>query len=253
MQDLGLTGNEAKAYLALTYLGPSIASDVAQRAGIHRALAYNTLARLVAKGFASEVVQDKTRLFSAISPEELRLKLEEKESELRKNVEELVGGLKKSYRKTRGPSTKVFTGVEGIKTIFNDELDSLEENGVISAYRALPELARTSPIFFSWWHKKRVAKGIRMQFLMDRTPLAVERATELSTMKLTEVKFLTAEQHVPVTYHAYGSKVAIMSATPEEILGIIIDSPSISSMFHQDFQWTWEKLGEKGKNKPLKE
>ncbi len=241
LQELGLTGNEAKAYMALTYLGPSIASDVAQRAGIHRALAYNTLARLVQKGFASEVVQDKTRMFSAISPEELRLKLEEKESALRKDVEGLVGALKKTYRKTKGPSAKVFTGADGIKSILSEELENTPENGTIYAYRALPELARLTPIFVAWWHKKRVAKGVRMQFLMDRSPASLERAAELKEMELTDVRLLKGEDHVPVTYHIFGEKVSIISASPEEMLGIIMESPGIGTLFQQEFLAAWQK------------
>lgn len=249
LQSLGLTGNEAKAYLALTYLGPSIASDVAQKAGVHRALAYNTLARLVQKGFASEIVQDKVRRFTAVPPHELRLKLEEKESELRKSVDSLVEALKKTYRRAPLPSVNVFTGQDGIKSILADELDDTREGGTIYAYRALPETSSPATVFMSWWHKKRVQKKVQMNFLMDSSPQSVEAAEGLRKLGLAEVRFLNERQHAPVTYHLYSEKVTIISVSPEETLGIIIESPAINALFKQDFLWHWQRLAPKEERK----
>ncbi|MFH1107223.1 MAG: helix-turn-helix domain-containing protein [Candidatus Micrarchaeota archaeon] len=238
---LGLTGNEAKAYMALNYLGPSIASDVAQKAGIHRALAYNTIARLVAKGFASEVEKDGVKVFSAISPNELRLRLEEKESALRRDVEGLVEELRKGYRSTPGVSARVFTGIDGIKAILNDELESSQDGGVIYAYKAIPEIARAAPVFTAWYHKKRIAKKLKMLFLMDRSDFSLERGEELRKIELTEVRFMPGSEHVPVTYHAYSDKVAIVTVTPEEKFGVVIQSPAISSLFRENFLAAWKK------------
>src|SRR5690348_13088808 len=51
--DLGLTGYEASAYLALTRRGHATASEVARLAGLPRQRVYDVLDGLVARGLAS--------------------------------------------------------------------------------------------------------------------------------------------------------------------------------------------------------
>jgi sugar-specific transcriptional regulator TrmB len=67
LQDLGLTAYEARSYLVLVGHPRFKALELAVRASVPRQKIYEVLDSLVDKGFA-QVVQEKTKLFSAIEP-----------------------------------------------------------------------------------------------------------------------------------------------------------------------------------------
>src|SRR5580692_2838020 len=67
LQHLGLNAYEARSYLVLLGHSRFKALELAPRAHVPRQKIYEVLDSLVEKGFAS-VVQDKTKLFSAVEP-----------------------------------------------------------------------------------------------------------------------------------------------------------------------------------------
>ncbi len=67
--DLGLTGYEASAYLALTRRGRATGAEVARLAGLPRQRIYDVLDGLVARGIAS-VEPGRPARYTALSPEE---------------------------------------------------------------------------------------------------------------------------------------------------------------------------------------
>ena len=54
LSELGLTQNEIKIYLALLDIGESLAGTIAENSGIHRRNVYDSLERLIKKGFVSK-------------------------------------------------------------------------------------------------------------------------------------------------------------------------------------------------------
>jgi sugar-specific transcriptional regulator TrmB len=67
--DLGLTGYEASAYLALTRRGRATGAEVARLAGLPRQRIYDVLGTLVARGVAS-VEPGRPARYTALSPDE---------------------------------------------------------------------------------------------------------------------------------------------------------------------------------------
>src|SRR5437764_6804862 len=67
LQQLGLNAYEARSYLVLAGHPRFKALEVASRAQVPRQKIYEVLDSLVEKGFA-QVVQEKTKLFSAVMP-----------------------------------------------------------------------------------------------------------------------------------------------------------------------------------------
>ena len=68
LQQIGLNAYESRAYLVLVGHSKFKALELAARAGVPRQKIYEVLDSLVEKGFA-RVVQEKTKLFSAIEPD----------------------------------------------------------------------------------------------------------------------------------------------------------------------------------------
>ena len=67
LQQLGLNGYEARTYMVLVGHPRFKALELANRSNVPRQKIYEVLDSLVEKGFA-EVVQEKTKLFSAVEP-----------------------------------------------------------------------------------------------------------------------------------------------------------------------------------------
>ncbi|MCX6767112.1 MAG: hypothetical protein NTY90_00050 [Candidatus Micrarchaeota archaeon] len=242
LKELGLTGNEAKTYIALCGLGPAVVSDIAEKAGIHRALAYATLARLAEKGLVSQVTKDKKKWFSAAPPERLESIMEEREKRLKTGLASLTEALAGVYRVSARPAAEIFTGIEGLKSILMDELNSVEKGGAIYYYRAQPELARLAKVFVSWYHKKRVEKGVKAVAIFDSAPQSLDRAREFAALPFSEVRVMPEAFPTPITYHIFADKVAIMSVSKEEALGVLIKSEAVASFFRKSFDFAWKKL-----------
>ncbi|MFH1780004.1 MAG: helix-turn-helix domain-containing protein [Candidatus Micrarchaeota archaeon] len=242
LQGIGLTKNESIIYLSLCGLGPANASSIAEKSGVNRTLVYDTLKRLIEKGFVSEVDIDKKKLFKAAEPTKLKALVEEKQKTMLESITALIPTLEEKYAKNSKPSVQTFTGLEGLKTVFTQEIEDLPENGVLKVYRVQPGVARKSPIFMSWWHKKRAAKNIVFKGIIDRSPDAFKRGKELEKTVLTEIRYLEETLPSPVTYHVFGNKVSIMAMAEEESLGIIIDSKVVAKSLEENFDFIWKKL-----------
>ncbi len=70
LEELGLSKNEAKAYLALISNGPQSSSDLAFKTGIARAKIYSVIKRLVKKDLAI-ITSNKPLIVDALTPEDI--------------------------------------------------------------------------------------------------------------------------------------------------------------------------------------
>jgi sugar-specific transcriptional regulator TrmB len=109
LQQIGLNAYEARSYLVLVGHPRFKALELAARAHVPRQKIYEVLDSLVEKGFA-HVVQEKTKLFSAVEPEmaipayldRRGQQLEHELSEQSRLGIDLVGDLKASYSEGQG-------------------------------------------------------------------------------------------------------------------------------------------------------
>ena len=104
LQQIGMNAYEARSYLVLVGHPHFKALELAARAHVPRQKIYEVLDSLVEKGFA-QVVQDKTKLFSAVEPglaipaylARKRHLLEQELNEQSRNAEALVDDLSDAY------------------------------------------------------------------------------------------------------------------------------------------------------------
>ncbi len=89
LQQIGLTDYETKVYLALLSKGQMSAYELAEKAGLYRQVTYDSLKRLMEKGFVSSVVEGKTKLFKAIDPKLILEYLNEKTESFKQILPEL--------------------------------------------------------------------------------------------------------------------------------------------------------------------
>lgn len=125
-KQIGLTGYESDVYLALLHNGQMSAYDLAEKAGLYRQVTYDSLKRLMEKGFVSSVVEGKAKLFKAINPE-LILELLNERTEQYKHI---LPNLIKINEKSKQPLiVETYKGKNVIRIALRDIINNLKSNG----------------------------------------------------------------------------------------------------------------------------
>jgi len=123
-QNLGLAKNEALIYEALLDGGQLSITELADKTGIHRRNVYDTLGRIIEKGFAFEVFDTKENLYAPADPNKLREEVNQRQKEL----ETALPHLETLYSSTpKKEEVYVLKGVEGWKTYMRQILRTKEE------------------------------------------------------------------------------------------------------------------------------
>lgn len=223
LKQAGLTENESKIYLALIDLGPSLAGQISRRTGIHRRTVYDTIEMLIKKGLIGYILQNNRKLFQASNPNRILEIIKEKHEILSPIVENLL----EKYQKTKEKEeTNFYKGKEGLKTIFEDQL----ENKEILILNASPEAYEVLQFYFKWYDKKRKQRKIKSRII------ATDK--RIKKIPLSEIKYLPQKYTSPVAVNIYGDKTAIILWAKEPI-AIVIKNPEISKGYRQYFELMW--------------
>jgi len=237
LQEIGLTRNEAKVYLALLDLGSCSINSIADVTGKHRRTIYDCLGRLEDKGLVSYIIENKTRLFTADNPKRILDIIRDKEDKLKDEktkVNEILPLLLQKAKETKVPiQVTVHKGKAGLKTIFEDIIIEKKE-----------WLSLIYPIGTTHWRNylnnfnaRRIKAGIRYKVLHRKSGRTLERMREQQKLRLTEVRALPYEGGIPVSTWVFGNKVALMNWEAE--LGILIEGKHIADSFRQNFLTLW--------------
>ena len=150
LQKLGFSEKEVKVYLALLASGSAVASDIAKRAKIKRSTTYVILDLLAERGLVSVVERRGIRLYTGAPAEQLVQHLQNMAARyagLADAAKDLIPALKAS-RTEHAPAPKVqmFEGSEGIKTVYEDTLASLEAIRVHADFESVVKDSQSSGV-----------------------------------------------------------------------------------------------------------
>ncbi len=122
LKDAGLSGYEAKAYLALLAAGkPSNGYEVAKASGVPRSTVYETLAKLVARGAAFDVNGDGDTVDYVPLPSEALI------GRLRRETSDTIAGLERVLPTIgRAFSARVVQHLAGRTDVLNRAIDVIE-------------------------------------------------------------------------------------------------------------------------------
>ena len=166
LEDLGLTGYEIKAYLALIDFGPAIAADVSSQSGVPYSKIYDVLSNLEKKGWV-EIEQSRPSKFYPKSPstalETMRMK---RDSETKQNEEQILSDLTADYEK-RGakerPEIWIVKGEYNILSKVKETLQTCERELMIAVPSGLEDVSE----FFMPVLMELRNKGIKVMIMMS--------------------------------------------------------------------------------------
>lgn len=229
----GFGEKEAKVYLTTLELSSSIASTIARRAEINRSTTYSILEDLKRKWIVTEVTRDEIKYYSAISPDILFKKREEKYEKIKSGLPELLAITNKFGNR---PRTQFFEGLEWLKKVFEEVLSAGE--------------SMTEPYLSFVWADKmdpKVEKYIYEEFVPRRLKIKTKTKAIMSKDNSEYVKYHKKSHNTIIVdkplFNLWneivvfgGNKVAVLMYATEEMSGLIIESQTLhdglSSLFN---------------------
>ena len=235
---LGLSAEEAKVYLSVLELGGSFVSSIARRAKVNRSTCYHTLNNLVQKGLVSSYQKGKVLHFSAQDPRRFTQMAEERVQKTQDLIPQL---LSLANTLTSKPKVRFYENLEGVKSIFEDILQSKEE---ILGYTNLKSVTELFPEYFKQFCHKKVKQGLKTRYIAPAMEGGVEIIDQFYPKNydphLLEMLMVNANEFSFSNEIAiYSNRVAIISLQYDELMGLIVESPSFAKSMKSFFDLAW--------------
>lgn len=227
LKTAGLTENESKVYTALLELGPSHAGIISRKTGLHRRVIYDTIDMLIKKGFIGYILKNNKRLFQASDPKKILEMLKEKEQ----GITEILPLMTELFKKTKEKEeTNFYKGKNGLKTVFEDQIQTKKEIKIIGASPSAYEILQ---FYFKWFDKRRVESKIKTKIIFNKSKKELK-------IPLSEIRYLPEKYSSPLAINIYGDKVAIILWSKENPLAIVIKNKEISEGYNNHFELMWK-------------
>jgi len=225
LEQIGLTKNESKVYFALLELGPSHAGIISRKTGLHRRTIYDTIEMLIKKGLIGYIVENNIKLFQASNPNRFLEILNEKENLILGQIPQMINLYTKTKEKEE---TNFYKGKEGLKIIFQDQLESNKEILILGASNSAFEIL---PFYFKWFDQDRIKKKIKVKIISS------EKLSK--KIPLAEIRHLPQKYANPLAINIYKDKVALILWIKSPI-AILIKNREISDSYRKYFELMWK-------------
>ncbi len=172
LEDIGLTKNEIKVYLALLKLKTTTTGSIIKETGIHTSKVYDALERLSKKGLVSYILISNTKHFKTAPVERLLDFIEHKKrliNQQEESIKKILPELKE-FQEIVDEETgaEIFSGWKGMETVYKMLRDTLKKgdiNYVIGASKG--ENSEQVKIFFNKHLVGLAKKGIKQKIIYN--------------------------------------------------------------------------------------
>lgn len=230
LEEVGLSRNESKAYLALLELGMTTTGPVARKASIDRANAYYSLERLNTKGLVSQIFKRGVKYFEAAEPSVLKNILLEKEEKLDLLIPKL--NLSRNLSGNKG-ETHIYKGLKSYISILEGFLDYDEPILIFG----IPVIAVSRlKFFYPQFQKRRIDKRVEQKEIYnhDARSMVCDKKVFLS-----QKRFFPKGFDSPVSICICGDEVVLVFWDSIPMITRII-SEHIALTFKHYFSILWE-------------
>jgi len=231
----GLSESQAICYLTFIKHGVLSPTEVAAKTGESRTNSYMLCEKLERLGLITRKEGKRLTYFPA-HPSALETLAEKRrkimvrnEQAVKQNLSPLIDLF---YASTELPGTRTLQGIDGIKEVYQD---TLQTNGNLYLLRSIHDTSVLGIDFFDEYKARRAAKGIRTFALMPDS-------SEVVRNRSSDEELLVSRTILPKGYYTgaveidvYGNKVALISFG-ETQMATIIDSPPIAEAMRQILQ-----------------
>ncbi|MBS3168450.1 winged helix-turn-helix transcriptional regulator [Candidatus Woesearchaeota archaeon] len=232
LREIGLTDYESRIYLSLLKNGQISAYELAEKTGLYRQVTYDSIKRLIEKGFVSSVKEGKSQKYKAIDPN-LILEYLDRKTE---NYKEILPELIKLNQASKSPMiVETFKGKEVTRIALRDIINvlkktkgenlctSVDENFAFAKHKAAVEEYERGMIHNNI--KERIVVG-------EDTKGLFERGT-------SKYKRIPKQYFNPNPTQIYGDNVSIVVwGNPDHL--IIIRNKEVADSYRKQFELLWK-------------
>ena len=235
LKDIGLTEKEAEIYMILLEIGSSPVNKIYEKTGIQRRNIYDLLNKLIDKGLASYIIDNKKKYFQPKNPENLLKFIDEEKEKLEQKKASLnIDELKKKFQSIKiEQEAEIYRGMEGIKSILLECLNYREVLFISSTGFAGEKL----PYFWPHYNKRRIKKKIMWKLLLN--PEA--KNAPITKSQLAKFKILPKELSSPNVIYIFGNKIAnVLWSEPP--ISFVIKDKRIDESYRNYFNFLWKSI-----------
>lgn len=242
LSKIGFSAQEAEIYLAALHWGTKPASVIAQKTGLNRVTAYQTLEKMVKKGIVSRTARASIKYYTAEKPEKI-IDILKRDKAQTDNKIEMLSKYLPDFAKIinphfTDPNFKLYTGIEGMKALYED---TLKGEGPIYAFESFEDLQPDIKEYLQQIYlPKRIRKKIPAQVIMpDNADNKDFRSRDCKSLR--ECRFIPAEEYTcELEINMYDGKVAFFSFRKEELFGAMLESEAIYRTLVSIFKLMWK-------------
>lgn len=238
LEQIGLSENEAKVYLAGLALGPSTAQMIAAKATVSRPTTYIMIESLIKRGLMSSFQKGKKKVFSAAPPNQLLYVIASQQRELQERSERLKSIINKieiGAKKTAGPTVTIFEGMDGMRAIQERVLASTAKE--IFEVTSVDKVRRYLPALFPGDTRAKIDGKFIIKSIYTSSSGPIDDGRDLNSKLLDNKKYDIAGEVIiadsEIIFISYGDK----------IFGVGIEDEDIAKTLKTMFLSLWNDLG----------
>lgn len=232
LEELGITHNEAKTYIALLEIGETKTGALVKKTAMHRVLIYDALNSLIHKGLASYVIKENIKYFQATDPKQLIEFLDEK----KKNAETILPKLIALQKNKRKQSVQVYEGIRGLKAAMNNMLEELTEKNSHYVF-ASGNMADTMGVYYTTYQRAKTKKKIRTKVIYD---VSFRKRIDVIKKTYGNIRFYPIGAF-PTDTWIYKNKTVIVTYSAKPPIAIVITSKETADSYKLLFEGFWKK------------
>ena len=233
LEGIGFDDKEANVYLACLELDGGSNTQISKRTGLNRITNYEILKRLERKGIVRVFLKRRTKHFMAIDPHIVVKQAKEKLTLAEAAMPEFLAGANKMAKK---PKIYFFEGINGIKSIYDDSLNSKTEILTFTNPKDIESLLGKK--YVDRYVYERVKRNIAVRGLAPDNQ-AGKHAKAMGEMLLRQARIFQEEKYnISNEIMIYDDKIAIFSGKDE--IGLIIENKDLSDTFRNIWKMSWD-------------
>ncbi len=244
LEELGMTNGEARVYLALLEEGRSTVGPVIKSSRISPSKVYDVLHRLVKKGIVTSVIGGKTRFYSALPPQRLKIMINDRKDfyqrqlkQQEKALSELIPLLEFHQEKVgQKEYAEIMEGVSGIKSFFEMLIEEMKPGETALQIGYSKYAGDLLDEYFNEYNNRMLKKGIRSMVIFEHDAWFRKKRHGRSH---ATYRYLPKKLKTSAFASIFHDKVGIMIATEKQKLCILIRNQEIADSYREYFRFMW--------------
>lgn len=241
LYSLGVSDLEAQVFVRLLPMKSQPVSAIARQAKLNRVYCYELLSSLERKGFVEMTKRNSVRHFTALTPEKILEMFERREREISDHRSRLRSILPEIMRADEShpvePRTRIFEGLEGIKSLFHGFLQA--ESNLLSISHLDNSFTLSERHELMSWQRAFLSKRRTLR-VWHRALLvsADDPETNRCEDRLLETRSCMGPK-LEAEILVSGERIAFISTAPR-YFGVVIDNGEIARSLATVHEMVWE-------------